>query len=54
MIAAIGFIIQATASSTAPRYVGIFLAVQCFCCVALILAWTAEYSWDRESRGLEA
>ena len=50
MIAAIGFIIQATASSTAPRYVGIFLAVQCFCCVALILAWTANIHGTESKR----
>lgn len=42
LVAAIGFIIQATATGTAARYVGVFLAVQVFCCVALTLAWVAN------------
>jgi MFS family permease len=42
VIAAIGFILQATTESTASRYVGVFLAVQVFCCVSLTLAWTAN------------
>jgi MFS family permease len=42
IVAAIGFIIQATATSTAARYTGIFLAVEVFCCVSLTLAWVAN------------
>ena len=42
MVAAIGFIIQATTTSTAARYVGIFLAVEVFCCVAITLAWVSN------------
>lgn len=42
LIAAIGFVIQATALSPIARYVGVFLAVQIFCSVALTLAWVAN------------
>lgn len=42
LVAAIGFIIQATSSSAVARYVGVFLAVQVFCCVALTLAWVSN------------
>lgn len=39
---AIGFIIQATCSTTAVRYFAIFLSVEIFASVALLLAWTAN------------
>lgn len=42
LVAAIGFIIQATATSPGARYFGVFLAVQVFCCVALTLAWVSN------------
>ena len=42
LVSAIGFIILATTEDTAPRYVGIFLAVTIFASVALLLAWTAN------------
>lgn len=42
LVAAIGFIIQATAKGTAARYIGVFLAVQVFCCVAITLAWVSN------------
>jgi hypothetical protein len=42
IIAAIGFIIQATSTATAARYVGVFLAVEVFCCVSLTLAWVSN------------
>ena len=42
MVAAIGFIIQATVKSTGARYFGIFLSVEVFCCVSLTLAWVAN------------
>ena len=41
-IGAIGFIILATATKTAARYFAIFMAVQIFAAVALLLAWTAN------------
>ena len=41
-IGAIGFIIQATATSTSVRYFAIFLSVQIFASVALLLAWSAN------------
>ncbi|WPG99272.1 Hypothetical protein R9X50_00208500 [Acrodontium crateriforme] len=39
---AVGFIIQATCSKTGPRYFGVFLSVQIFASIALLLAWTAN------------
>ncbi|ETN39316.1 uncharacterized protein HMPREF1541_05539 [Cyphellophora europaea CBS 101466] len=42
LVAAIGFILQATCKSPAARYTGVFLAVQVFCCVALTLAWVSN------------
>ena len=42
LIAAIGFIINATSSSPGVRYFSIFLSVQIFASVALLLAWTAN------------
>jgi len=41
-IGAIGFIIQGSCSSTGVRYFAIFLSVQIFASVALLLAWTAN------------
>jgi MFS family permease len=42
VIGAIGFIINATSSSAAVRYFSIFLSVQIFAAVSLLLAWTAN------------
>ncbi len=42
MIAAIGFIIQATVKTTGARYFAIFLSVEVFACVSLTLAWVAN------------
>ena len=42
LVAAVGFIIQATATGVGARYFGVFLAVQVFCCVALTLAWVSN------------
>ena len=42
LIGAIGFIILATAFKSGVRYFAIFLAVQIFASVALLLAWTAN------------
>jgi hypothetical protein len=42
LVAAIGFIMQATCTGVVPRYVGVFLSVQVFCCVALTLAWVSN------------
>jgi len=41
-IGAIGFIILATATKTGARYFALFMAVQIFASVALLLAWTAN------------
>ena len=42
LVAAIGFIILATKSSAAVRYFALFLAVQIFVSVALILTWVGN------------
>ncbi|KAF2095607.1 MFS general substrate transporter [Rhizodiscina lignyota] len=42
LLGGIGFIILATTSATAPRYVGVFLAVNIFASVAILLAWVAN------------
>ncbi|KAK3679273.1 hypothetical protein LTR78_000834 [Recurvomyces mirabilis] len=42
IIGAIGFLILATATKTGVRYFAIFMAVQIFAAVALLLAWTAN------------
>ncbi|KAK3648074.1 hypothetical protein LTR56_007774 [Elasticomyces elasticus] len=41
-IGGVGFIILATATTTAVRYFAIFMAVQIFASVALLLSWTAN------------
>lgn len=42
LISFIGFTISATTTTTGPRYFSIFLSVQIFASVALLLAWTAN------------
>lgn len=42
LIAAIGFIVNATSSSPGVRYFSIFFSVQIFASVALLLAWVAN------------
>lgn len=42
LIGAIGFIINGSTSTTGPRYFSVFLSVQIFASVALLLAWTAN------------
>ena len=42
LVAAIGFLIQATTTSVAARYTGVFLSINIFCSVALLLSWTAN------------
>lgn len=50
LVAAIGFILQATLTSTAARYVGLFLAVEIFVCVSLLLSWTANIHSNESKR----
>lgn len=50
-VAAIGFIINATTTTTAPRYTSIFLSVNIFASVALLLAWTANMHTNESKRG---
>ena len=42
LVAAVGFITQASTENPTGRYVATFLSVQIFCSVALLLAWTAN------------
>jgi len=41
-LAGIGFIINATTTTTGPRYFSIFLCVEIFASVALLLAWVSN------------
>jgi hypothetical protein len=50
-IAAVGFIIQATVEAPAARYVGVFLAIEIFCCVSLTLAWVSNIHATESKRG---
>lgn len=50
LVAAVGFIIQATTTGAGPRYFGVFLSVQIFCSVALVLAWTANLHASESKR----
>lgn len=51
MIAAVGFIINATTETSAPRYASTFLSVIIFASVALLLAWTANINATESKRG---
>lgn len=51
MIATIGFIINATTDTSAPRYASTFLSVIIFASVALLLAWTANINATESKRG---
>ena len=44
LVAAIGFVILASASTVAVRYFAMFLCINIFVCVAIILAWVANNS----------
>lgn len=50
-IAAIGFIINATMDTSAPRYASTFLSVIIFASVALLLAWVANINASESKRG---
>lgn len=50
IVAAIGFLLLATTSSTGARYTGVFLAVQIFVCVSLLLCWTANIHASESKR----
>jgi hypothetical protein len=41
-LAGVGFIINATTTTTGPRYFSIFLSVEIFASVALLLAWVSN------------
>jgi MFS family permease len=42
LVSAIGFILLATTTTPVPRYLGIYLAITIFVCVALMLAWVSN------------
>lgn len=49
--AALGFLLLANTEATAPRYAGVFLAVQVFVAVPLTLAWVANIHPTESKRG---
>lgn len=49
IVAAIGFILLATTTGAAPRYIGVFLAINIFAAVATLLPWIAN-SFENESK----
>lgn len=51
LVAAVGFILNATTDTTAPRYASVFLSVWIFASVALLLAWTANMHATESKRG---
>lgn len=50
-IAAVGFIINATTETTAPRYFSVFLSTCIFASVGLMLAWVANMNATESRRG---
>ena len=50
LVAAVGFILQATTEAVATRYFGVFLSINIFACVALTLAWTANLHASESKR----
>lgn len=50
MTGAIGFILLATLTSPVARYIGVFLAVQCFICVSLLLCWVCNLNSTESKR----
>lgn len=50
LIAAVGFAMLATLTVPAGRYAGVFLAVQIFVCVALLICWIANLSASESRR----
>ena len=42
LVAAVGFLVQATTTSVVGRYLSIFLSVQIFASVALLLSWVSN------------
>lgn len=51
LVGAIGFILLATTTRAAPRYIGVFLAIQIFVGVPLILSWVATTHSTDSKRG---
>ncbi|QIW95209.1 hypothetical protein AMS68_000727 [Peltaster fructicola] len=50
MIGAIGFIINGTTTATAPRYFSLFLSVNIFASVAILLAWVSNLNASESKR----
>jgi dipeptide/tripeptide permease len=49
-VAAVGYILLGTTSSTAPRYLGVFLTINIFVSVAILLTWTANIHASQSKR----
>ena len=50
VVAAVGYIVLATTSGTAPRYIGVYLVVLIFVTVALVLVWNANNNETESKR----
>lgn len=50
MLGAIGFIINATTTTAAPRYFSIFLSVEIFASVSILLAWVSNLNATESKR----
>ncbi|KAI1258742.1 retrograde regulation protein 2 [Xylariaceae sp. FL1019] len=42
IVSAIGFLLLATTEAAAPRYIGVYLAITVFVCVAILLVWVTN------------
>ena len=49
-VSAVGYIVLATTSDTAPRYLGVYLVVLIFVTVALVLVWNANNNETESKR----
>lgn len=50
LVSAIGFLLLATTTGAAPRYIGVFLAINIFVCVSLLLAWVTNMHANESKR----
>ncbi|KAI1424286.1 retrograde regulation protein 2 [Xylaria sp. FL1777] len=49
IVSAIGFLLLATTEGAAPRYIGVYLAITIFVCVAILIPWVSN-SHNTESK----
>jgi uncharacterized membrane protein len=50
VVSAVGYTVLATTSTTAPRYIGVYLVVLIFVTVALVLVWNANNNETESKR----